>query len=79
MNNFSPEEVSTHTAKTKGKRQFDDTLGTCTFCMRVPFSNILEMLNAVTGWDFTGREAQDVGFRAANVMRAFNLKHGECF
>lgn len=75
-NTFSPEEVSTHTAKAKGKRQFDDTLGTCTFCMRGPFSNMIDMLNAVTGWDFTTREAQDVGFRAANLMRAFNLRHG---
>ncbi|MFH1560838.1 MAG: aldehyde ferredoxin oxidoreductase C-terminal domain-containing protein [Chloroflexota bacterium] len=76
VNVMSPEEVSTHTALAKGKRQFDDTLGTCTQAMRVPFSDILDMLNAVTGWDFTSREAQDVGFRAANVMRAFNLRHG---
>lgn len=76
VDTFSPEEVSTHTAKSKGKRQFDDVLGTCTFCTRVPLANMVEMLNAVTGWDVTAQEAQDVGFRTANVMRAFNLKHG---
>ena len=27
-------------------------------------------------WDFTVKEAQDVGFRVANLMRAFNLQHG---
>ena len=30
----------------------------------------------MTGWDFTPREAQDVGFRAANMLRAFNVRHG---
>ena len=29
----------------------------------------------VTGWDFTAKEAQDVGFRVANLMRAFNIRH----
>ncbi len=75
-NIFSPEEVSTYTAKTKGKRQFDDTLGTCIFCHRGPLANIVEMVNAATGWDFTPKEAQAVGFRASNLMRAFNLRHG---
>jgi len=76
INSFSPEEVSSYVAKAKGRRQFEDTLGTCAFCTRIPISHVVDMLNAATGWDFTGKEAQDVGFRAANVMRAFNLKHG---
>lgn len=73
---FSPEEVSTNVAKVKGRRQFEDALGTCIFCTRLPLSDILEAFNAVTGWGFTPKEAQDVGFRAANLMRAFNLRHG---
>ncbi|MFC2001497.1 aldehyde ferredoxin oxidoreductase family protein [Chloroflexota bacterium] len=73
---FSPDDVSTHIAKTKGRRQFEDALGTCTFCTRVPLRFVVEAFNAVTGWDFTVKEAQDVGFRAANLLRAFNLKHG---
>jgi aldehyde:ferredoxin oxidoreductase len=76
INTFSPEEVSTHVAKAKGRRQFEDALGTCTFCTRVPLSLLVGALNAVTGWDFTPQEAQDVGFRAVNLMRVFNLKHG---
>ena len=76
VHNFSPEEVSTNVAKTKGRRQFEDTLGTCIFCTRVPISHVVDMLNAATGWDVTVQEAQDVGFRAANLLRAFNLKHG---
>jgi aldehyde:ferredoxin oxidoreductase len=42
----------------------------------VPLRLLLEAFNAVTGWDFTPDEAQDVGFRVANLMRAFNLRHG---
>jgi len=73
---FSAEDVSTHIAKTKGRRQFEDTLGTCTFCVRVPLHFLVEALNSVTGWDFTVKEAQDVGLRVANLMRSFNLQHG---
>jgi len=76
QNRFSPEEVSTNVAKAKGRRQFEDAIGTCTSCTRVPLSSLMEAFNAVTGWDFTPQEARDVGFRAANVMRAFNLRHG---
>ena len=76
LDRFSPEEVSTHVAKAKGRRQFEDTLGTCIFCIRVPLRLVLDAFNAVTGWDFTPKEAQDMGFRAANLMRAFNLRHG---
>ena len=76
IDGFSGEEVSTHVAKTKGRRQFEDTLGTCTFCTRVPIRYVVALLNAVTGWDVTGQEAQEVGLRAATLMRAFNLRHG---
>ncbi|MFC1987424.1 aldehyde ferredoxin oxidoreductase family protein [Chloroflexota bacterium] len=75
-NRFSPEEVSTHVAKIKGRRQFEDAIGTCTFCTRVPLRALLDAFNAATGWDFTPKDAQDVGFRATNLMRAFNLRHG---
>jgi aldehyde:ferredoxin oxidoreductase len=75
-NGFSPDEVSANVAVTKGRRQFEDTLGTCIFCTLRPLNEVLEALNAATGWDFTPNEAQDVGFRVANLMRAFNLRHG---
>ncbi len=76
MDGFSPEEVSTHTAKTKGRRQFEDCLGTCTHATRAPLRLLVTAFNAATGWEFTPKEAQDGGFRAANFMRAFNLRHG---
>jgi aldehyde:ferredoxin oxidoreductase len=73
---FSPEDVSTHIAKVKGRRQFEDTLGSCFFSTRATLKVVVEALNLVTGWDFTTKEAQDVGFRVSNLMRAFNIKHG---
>ena len=73
---FSPEDVSTHVAITKGRRQFDDTLGSCIFCTRAPLRFVVEAFNLVTGWDFTTQEAHNVGFRVANLVRAFNIRHG---
>ena len=73
---YSADEVSTHIAKTKGRRQFEDILGVCSFCVRAPLHFLVDAFNAVTGWDFTVKEAQDVGFRVANLLRAFNLRHG---
>jgi aldehyde:ferredoxin oxidoreductase len=73
---FSPEEVSANTALAKGRRQFEDTLGTCIFCTRQQMSVLLDVFNAVTGWSFTAKQAQDVGFRLTNLFRAFNLRHG---
>lgn len=76
VNSFSAEDVSGNVALAKGKRQFIDTIGSCLFTSLVPVKVLADALNAVTGWEFTSREAQDVGFRVANVMRAFNLRHG---
>lgn len=73
---FNPDDVSTLTAKAKGRRQFEDTLGTCTFCTRVPLPHLSQALSIATGWDFTPEEAQQVGFRIANTLRAFNIRCG---
>ena len=73
---FSPEDVSTHVAKAKGRRQFEDTLGSCIFCTRAQLHLVVEALNVVTGWNFTIKEAEEVGLRVSNLMRAFNIRHG---
>jgi aldehyde:ferredoxin oxidoreductase len=75
-NIFSPEDVSAHTALSKGRRIFEDCLGTCCFATRVPLKMVVDCLNAATGWDVTPKEAADVGYRAANLFRAFNIKNG---
>ncbi|MFQ5874902.1 MAG: aldehyde ferredoxin oxidoreductase C-terminal domain-containing protein, partial [Dehalococcoidia bacterium] len=56
-------------------RMFSDSLITCHF---VPWTlhQQIEMLRALTGWDFTAVEALKVGERAATMGRAFNLREG---
>jgi len=73
---FSPIDVSTFVAKAKGGLLFEDSLGVCSFCTMVAVSTLAESISAATGWDFTKDEALKVGFRVANLLRAFNLKNG---
>jgi aldehyde:ferredoxin oxidoreductase len=72
---FNPEEVSTLNAKLNGRRQFDDSLCVCRFCME-GFQNEIDVLNAATGWNFTISEAMEVGRRIVNQLRVFNFRHG---
>ena len=76
IDGFSPEEVSTNVAKCKGYHHFQDSLIVCFHAFHGTTGDLVEAVNAATGWDFTPKEAQDVGFRVANVFRAFNLRHG---
>ncbi|MFH1650994.1 MAG: aldehyde ferredoxin oxidoreductase C-terminal domain-containing protein [Chloroflexota bacterium] len=73
---FSPEDVAANTALAKGRRQFEDCLGTCVFCTRQQLHLLLDVFNAVTGWGFTARDVQGVGIRLTNLYRAFNLRNG---
>lgn len=75
QNRFDPMEVSTQNARLNGRRQFEDSLGVCRFCIG-DFNLELECLNAVTGWDVTIPEAMDVGLRIINQLRLFNFRHG---
>jgi aldehyde:ferredoxin oxidoreductase len=74
-NLFDPIEVSTIVAKVNGRRQFEDSLGVCFFCMQ-DLQMTVDALNAVTGWDFDIWEAMDVGRRIINQLRVFNFRHG---
>jgi aldehyde:ferredoxin oxidoreductase len=73
---FSGEEVSTFNAKTKGAMLFEDSLGVCRFNTRTDMPRLTQAVAAVTGWDMDVQEAMDVGRRAVNLLRAFNLRHG---
>ena len=56
-------------------RLFMDSLVMCSF---VPwtFHQHVEMLGALTGWDYTDVEALKLGERVATMGRAFNLREG---
>lgn len=73
---FSPEGVSEKLAKEKGLFQFFDSLVACWHNAPPRFEPVVEALNAVTGWDFDTREALDLGQRAVNLMKVFNIRHG---
>jgi aldehyde:ferredoxin oxidoreductase len=71
-----PMEVSTHEATSKGQMIFEDSLGTCRFNTRTNFPLLTEAVHAMTGWDMTSEEARNMGLRAVNLMRAFNVRCG---
>ena len=73
---FDGMQVSAFIARSKGAMLFEDSLGVCRFNTRTDIVHLAQALNAVTGWDVDPDEAMDIGRRAANLMRAFNLRHG---
>jgi len=76
-NAFSAEIVSKAQAIMARRGHFIDCLGVCMFLSGVPWETVADTVGAVTGWDFSWREAADVGERVLNLMRAFNIRHGE--
>jgi len=77
---FSPEypkSVVNLVSGAKGGRLLEDSLVVCSFnTMGGDVARLSEAVSAATGWDFTFDEALDVGKRAVNLFRAFNLRHG---
>jgi len=76
-NAFSAEIVSKAQAIMSRRGHFIDCLGVCMFLSGVAWETVAGSVSAATGWDFRWREAADVGARVLNLMRAFNIRHGE--
>ena len=79
LNPFSPKDVAA--TVTRGKaRLFVDCLVTCMFptmtMTDTKVDHLVALLNAATGWDFSGEEAEQLGLRITNLLRVFNLKQG---
>jgi aldehyde:ferredoxin oxidoreductase len=72
----NPMLVSGEVARTKGLMQLEDSVGTCRFNTRMNAGKLAEAVSASTGWDMGAEEAWDVGRRAVNLLRAFNLESG---
>ncbi len=75
-NPFSPEQIATLDAHSKGHFQFLDSLGVCKFTCRIYPKYMMPMVQAATGWDMSWDEALQAGRRAVNLLRAFNIRHG---
>ncbi|UCG66393.1 MAG: hypothetical protein JSW12_05035 [Deltaproteobacteria bacterium] len=73
---FDPQVISTVEAKIKGAMLFEDSLVTCRFQTATALELLCQAVNSATGWDMDFHEAMVVGRRAANLARAFNLRHG---
>jgi aldehyde:ferredoxin oxidoreductase len=73
---FDPDTISSTIAKIKGAMLFEDSLVTCRFNTNTNLELICQAINAATGWDMNIAESMVIGRRAANLARAFNLRHG---
>jgi len=73
---YHHKEIATLSAKLVAVNPLIDSLGICYFSNREVPELLVSMLNAATGWDFTWPEAVQVGLRAVNLLRAFNIRHG---
>jgi aldehyde:ferredoxin oxidoreductase len=76
INPFDPEAVAKVVGGTRGRRHFEDSLGSCIFTTRTWVATLCRALSAATGWDYTKEEAMQFGRRTAALMRAFNLRCG---
>jgi aldehyde:ferredoxin oxidoreductase len=73
---FDPEAVSSLVARVKGAMLFEDSMVTCRYNSSTAVDLLCQAVNAATGWDLDVTEAMAIGKRAANMARAFNLRHG---
>jgi len=60
---------------------FRDTVGACNFAFGAAWqlfstSQLVEVVRAVTGWDYSMKELLEVGERRINMMRLFNAREG---
>jgi aldehyde:ferredoxin oxidoreductase len=76
VNPFDPEMVARVVGGTRGRRHFEDSLGTCIFTTRTWVATLCRALSTATGWDYTREEAMRFGRRTATLLRAFNLRCG---
>jgi aldehyde:ferredoxin oxidoreductase len=74
--NKNPLLISNEVARTKGLMQLEDSVGTCRFNTRMNNVKIAEAISAATGWDMSPEEAKEIGRRAVNLLRVFNIQTG---
>lgn len=76
---FSPTAI-VDTLTGKRIRTFVDSLVICAFPSATMLGSkidyLVEMLSAISGWDYTEEEAMTTGKRIDNLLRASNIRHG---
>ena len=73
---FDPVNIARGVARNKEVLQLQDSLVTCRFITLSNVDLLRQALEAATGWDFRFQEAVNVGRRAVNMARVFNLCRG---
>lgn len=71
-----PEEVVDNLTVLSGNMVFEDSLVTCRFNTGSNMPLLAKAINAATGWDYSPEEGKEMGLRAINLMRIFNIKCG---
>ncbi len=71
-----PKAVPRQVGVLRGRRNFEDSLGSCAFTTRVSMHVLCRSVEAATGWDIRMEEANRNGRRTAALLRAFNLRCG---
>jgi len=60
-----------------GVKMLMDSLPICYLgVMGASPEELVQLLNAATGWDFSAEDASRFGFRVHNLLRAFGIRHG---
>jgi aldehyde:ferredoxin oxidoreductase len=73
---YDPNMLAKTEAKMKGAMQLEDSVVTCRYNTNMNVELMSQAISAVTGWDFDFDDGLEVGRRAVNTMRAFNIRHG---
>jgi aldehyde:ferredoxin oxidoreductase len=72
----NPQGTYEGVALTKGISIFVDSLGNCRFPSGLNHALLTEATAAITGWNLTLEETKQIGLRAVNLMKVFNLRVG---
>jgi aldehyde:ferredoxin oxidoreductase len=72
----NPQGTLEGVALTKGISIFVDSLGNCRFPSGLNHALLTEAAAAITGWNLTLEETKQIGLRAVNLMKVFNLRAG---
>ena len=72
---FNPDKVAKWLGQVNGRRVFEDSTGICRFLYE-KLSDVIEAINVAQGWELSIDEAMEIGRRAVNRLRVFNVIHG---
>lgn len=74
---FNAQNAATTVFKARGRHAVTDSLVLCKFnIIGMPRKELIEILNAATGWDIDENEINQVNLRITNLLRAFDVRHG---